>query len=452
MIEYIYFVKCPNCEDEPFDFLDDAKSCAMGRLTQKPIITQTEVCRNDFGECTDSSDLGTVWSWEDMMKDVPEDTALTTFSKAETLDCDDDYFNCEFDEIDNSLDSVPDNFRMPKAESITEAAITRVMVNWAAQNLGDFYKMLKTNNPKEGSSEWFRLCRETDDKCRERWGLTSEKEIDKLIRKGYGTWKYLGEKYEDKESGCKSVPDDMTIESLIEEMEENEDVVECKVCEELFEKAKCRKDPKRGWVCEACGSKSIKESSGVTTWTCFFDDREVGSVVASTREEAMEKMMDEYPEYHYGLYDGCFWVEPEDESFDESITPVTEAFKDNSITLHYDDLIAEIVTKEIPATLEDPPEAVRDDYQGPFDYQVDINSVEEALWDHCLTEEDVKDFPGGFDALEDDTNWKAFMAMHFEDLVEKYYDKLLEIFRDDASEAAVEEFQERFDEDDGYLG
>ena len=65
MVTYIYFVKCPNCEDEHFDFFDDAKAFARGCISQKPIITQTEVNRNDFGECTASSDLGTIWSWED---------------------------------------------------------------------------------------------------------------------------------------------------------------------------------------------------------------------------------------------------------------------------------------------------------------------------------------------------------------------------------------------------
>ena len=67
MIQYIYFVKCPNCEDEHFDFLDDAKAYALGRLSAKPIITQVEVNRDDFGCCTDSCDLGTIWSYEDAL-------------------------------------------------------------------------------------------------------------------------------------------------------------------------------------------------------------------------------------------------------------------------------------------------------------------------------------------------------------------------------------------------
>ena len=32
MIEYIYFVKCPNCDDEHFDFFDEAKAFALGCL------------------------------------------------------------------------------------------------------------------------------------------------------------------------------------------------------------------------------------------------------------------------------------------------------------------------------------------------------------------------------------------------------------------------------------
>ena len=49
LLEYAYFVKCPDCEDERFEAFDDAKSCAMGCLSKKPVITQVEICRNDFG-------------------------------------------------------------------------------------------------------------------------------------------------------------------------------------------------------------------------------------------------------------------------------------------------------------------------------------------------------------------------------------------------------------------
>jgi hypothetical protein len=110
MLEYIYFVKCPGCEDEHFHFFSEAKDFALSCLNQKPIITQIEVNRNDFGECTDSADLGIIWSWEDMMKDVTTEPEESVFTKADLkcTDCD-----AEFDALDNSLDDVPDSIRKP---------------------------------------------------------------------------------------------------------------------------------------------------------------------------------------------------------------------------------------------------------------------------------------------------------------------------------------------------
>ncbi len=70
-------------------------------------------------------------------------------------------------------------------------------------------------------------------------------------------------------------------------------------------------------VTEINGSSVLRES----LWTCFFDDKEIGTVEAATEHEAKEKMMDKYPEYPYGMYDGCFWVEPDDDN------TVAEEFK-----------------------------------------------------------------------------------------------------------------------------
>ena len=111
MIEYIYIVKCHDCEDEQFGFFDEAKEYAMSCLTKKPVITQTEINRNDFGECTDHCDLGTVWSWEDMMEDTePEDTVFSkseTFRVSETLDDFDDFDDDEpADDSDDETEEI----------------------------------------------------------------------------------------------------------------------------------------------------------------------------------------------------------------------------------------------------------------------------------------------------------------------------------------------------------
>lgn len=50
----------------------------------------------------------------------------------------------------------------------------------------------------------------------------------------------------------------------------------------------------------------LKES----VWTCFFDNKEVGTVEAANEQEAYEKMEQTWPELQYGLYDGVAVVEP----------------------------------------------------------------------------------------------------------------------------------------------
>lgn len=167
MITYTYIVKCPECEDEFFDFFEEAKKFALGCLTNKPIITQTEVNRNDFGECTDHHDLGTVWSWEDVMTETSAEPAVSVFTK-DDLKLMADGKDPEFDSIDNSVDF--------EIEEVSEAP--------------------------------------ADER--------------------------------------KPIPEGMTIEQLVEEMEENEDTVECTWCEELFDKSECRKEVNLGWLCSRC--------------------------------------------------------------------------------------------------------------------------------------------------------------------------------------------------------
>ena len=359
MVHYVYILKCPGCEDEFFDFFDEAKEQAMSILSKRPIITQTEYENNNMGcgECIGSHDLGTVWSWDEVMNDVTEEPTDTTFTKADTLRRD-NCFDQEFNNLDNSLDYIPDNFRKP-------------------------------------------------------------------------------------------VPSNMTVGELVEAMEENEDTVECRVCEELFEKVKCHKDPKLGWVCEACSSKQLKEST-TTRWTCFFDDREVGTVEATTEEEAKDKMMQKYPEYQYGLYDGCFYVERDKES-------LTEAFNPNeSIEFEYNDLKVVLYGHKVDVDRWDESEEIVN-----YTYTKSKLDVATDIWENFITDSDVIDIPGGLEQLDDDVEWEKFLETHFDDLVEKYYKQLLEYYRDDAREEYEEthsigescsgkSFLEELEESDSY--
>lgn len=188
MIQYIYFVKCPNCEDEHFDFFDEAKAFALGCLNNKPIITQIEVCRNDFGECIDSTDRGIVWSWENEAK-ISDTKAgpghILTVSDLKDYGEDDP----EFAALDNSLDFEP--------ESAVEPELKQASVELTALDA-------KPDN--------FR----------------------------------------------KPIPDGMTIEQLVEEMEANEDTVECVCCQELYPKEECEHDEKHGWICSGCADRVVE--------------------------------------------------------------------------------------------------------------------------------------------------------------------------------------------------
>lgn len=194
MICYIYFVKCPNCDDQPFDFFDDAKSYAMGCLQNKPIITQVEICRNDFGECTDHSDLGQVWSWEDIV-DVSHDEPVFTKGHIGSYNADEDP---EFANVDNSVD-----FDVAETNFHTDSTLDAVPDNFR-----------------------------------------------------------------------KPIPEGMTLEQLVEEMEENEDTVECKGCHELFDKSECTYDRDyRGWLCYSC-QVGVEQHDGDNLYSSHLDDED----------------------------------------------------------------------------------------------------------------------------------------------------------------------------------
>ena len=293
MIEYIYFVKCPGCEDEMFHFFDEAKEFALSSMTKKPVITQIEVHRNDFGECVDSFDLGTVWSYEQMMSDIPDATEETVFSKSETFNTSD----------------------------------------WdVAADLAGF----------------------TDDV--EGYDFITKDPIKK-----------------------RPLPAEMTIEALIEEMEEFEDMVECKECYDLKPKSDCKYEEGRGYVCAECSSRSVKEA------------------VAKTPE---------------------------------------------TVELCYDDLEITIFGEKRDADDWDEKEVTVD-----FVYEVEKNDVATFMYESCLTEEDIKDVPGGFDTLDaDDAAWENFINNNFDILFEKYEKQILDYYR----EAATEKCQENTTWDDYF--
>jgi hypothetical protein len=313
MVTYIYFVKCPNCEDEHFDFFDDAKAFALGCMSQKPIITQTEVCRNNFGECTDSCDLGTVWSWEDAVG-TPEEEPATVFSKDDIV--------ADYDPDNDPEFQDDDFFAINSEEDPTSITESNDEERLSSNAKGDYLV-------RASSGRGYTVFNRNDVAI----GGFSGDDDDVAIRRF---------KVGDITEARKPIPDGMTIEELVEEMEENEDTVECTLCNDLFDKSECRKELNLGWLCRRCADDLTARGEGpvfkednywdfldedaephdlgneydggypaTQTWVCYFDGVDIGTVEAATEDEALEKMQREYPEYPYGerKHDDCWWVE-----------------------------------------------------------------------------------------------------------------------------------------------
>ena len=384
MITYIYFVKCPNCEDEHFDFFDEAKEFALGCLSQKPIITQTEVCRNDFGECTDSADLGTVWSWEDMMGEggyTEAEPTKSIFTK-DDLKLMADGKDPEFDNLDNSVDC-------------------------------------KVEEPE-----------------------TSE--VSPIERK--------------------PIPEGMTIEELVEEMEENEDTVECTWCEELFDKSECRKEVDLGWLCSRCemAIKSrgetltfregnywdfLDEEAKPKTWICAFEGKEIGTVAAATEEAAAEKMQRKYPEYPYGLYDGCFEVYPADEeditenlneelSFSEMVADsinhlINDLGKDSSAD-DFADLVIRDIEDNYDVEIPEDPEKYRDwasavasEVSRQLNNQPQLDEKLDLDFSNCVDSSDMEIW--GVEPIGEAT-YKAVLMKRYENVSMRGYDESQKVY------------------------
>lgn len=237
MIHYIYFVKCQGCEDEHFDFFADAKAHAVSCLDLHPIITQVEVDRNDFGECVDSRDLGTVWSWEEVMNDAKV-TDETTFSKADTLGVDIDN-DPEFLAIDNSLEE----------DAYTRDLAKRLKSLTSDSDAGPKSKKALFGKDKNYIATW-KVVQASFPNLTVKDGFTSEVEAANYVRDHGGLSKLKTVKNESFER--KAIPEDMTIKDLVEAMEENEDQVECVGCEELYDKTDCEHLENHGWLCPDC--------------------------------------------------------------------------------------------------------------------------------------------------------------------------------------------------------
>ena len=66
MIEYIYFVKCPNCEDEPFTFFDEAKNLLKAQISNgEAFLKFVELVKeqSEIFDKTQNCQIGQTWKF-----------------------------------------------------------------------------------------------------------------------------------------------------------------------------------------------------------------------------------------------------------------------------------------------------------------------------------------------------------------------------------------------------
>ena len=460
MVEYIYFVKCPNCEDEHFSFFDEAKEFALGCLSKKPIITQVEVCRNDFGECTDSCDLGTVWSWEKMMNDIPaEEPAISVFTK-DDLKYSANGEDPEFDTLDNSLDNLADcafdcfddtdleegifDSKEKKQKNYAELIKTifgtdlNIVVSNTVSNASDLIQeVADTIGEDSGSKNLAKSIINTIKNAKATINKTPHSLVKAIIS--------LGQKYE---YDSLNLTDLKTFISKVGKLQTTgKDGHKAMIF--LFDKVNkalsVKIDSTIKFLAKEYGL--ITESKKSYKKPIPYD-MTIGQLVEemekneSTIECACCNELFDKSECRKEVELGylCPRCEAAIKSRGETLTfeetPLEENFNGKEyVTFEYNDL---------SITVQSPKYDVDDwnevEHSGEYSYKVTKDDVATAIWENFITEDDVADVEGGLETLEDNDAWNKFLETHFDDLFDKYYSKLLDYFKEDA----IEEFEDSY--------
>ena len=263
----------------------------------------------------------------------------------------------------------------------------------------------------------------------------------------------------------------MSIDELVEEMEKNEDEVECTWCEELFDKSECRYEVDLGWLCGRCEAAIKSRGEPLTFrennyWDFLAEEdaelteASLADVAAAANAEfdshwASDDLLDmsgiaEEPRHmdvHTGLTPSekakADFAAYQERSYKNKLAAwkrykkqkASEGLKespnvDEEIEFEYNDLKVTLQGPKRDVDDWDEEERIVD-----FLYTKPKDEVAMDIWDWFITDDDVKDVPGGLDALEDDTVWTKFLETNWDVLLDKYYGKLLDRYRPEAAEA-----------------
>jgi hypothetical protein len=124
--------------------------------------------------------------------------------------------------------------------------------------------------------------------------------------------------------------------------------------------------------------------------------------------------------------EGNYW-----DFLDESADASKYNFRD-TVELVYKDLAA-VVPGDKRAEDDWDEEEVTEDVT----LVVTKGDVATYIWDTCITDEDVKDSPYSLVDLEDNDLWDKFLETNFDKLFEKYYNNVLDFYREEAEEQLI---------------
>ena len=399
MTEYLYHVIFSDGEDsfideDYFDNFEEAKTYARSAMSRYPKIGKIMVIRNSNGECTESHHEGVIWSWEDEMSDILDNDINSTnvFIKGDFEEWSDGYDPAndpEFDDRDITFETDCVECEHPLDEEL-----------FTNQELVSKYesKLINAKSWEEVFDIEQEIKNDTmlsaDDEYNLRYNVRdafNKFDVNEELNK-------LGVEEDIEESCRKSIPEGKTIKDLVEEMEENEDMVECKWCDELFDKSDCRYEVNMGWLCPQC-IEAIKSRGEELTF------RE------NVQEAAASK---------------------------KATNNIYDVFNDG-ISLYYDGLEATVCYDQRDADWWSEKEYVSDE----FEYEITFEDFADLVCD--LDNADYNKFITQYpEALEDENFhttselWVKFVKDNAEELMAKHNEYIFEFYKDDARDAFEE--------------
>ena len=204
------------------------------------------------------------------------------------------------------------------------------------------------NFNQEEETEFYRLCREIGivdwadiDAFKQETGCDNSNLLQAL--RDYRN--ELGLDFDIKKADNR--PLNFNIDDLVEELEEHEDMVECKECFDLVAKESCHKNKAGKYVCEKCSKSLGEEIKGdVKLYNCVFDGDYIGDVYAENEMEAYAEMEETWPEYCYNFCDGIATVElADEEDLEEENQDQSTNLEENKSQINMLEIVKETVDK-----------------------------------------------------------------------------------------------------------